>query len=103
LDEAKRPYPANGALTILTDDLLRIGNILGILQQPWQAFFEKRTQNQLQDMGIDPETIDALVAERAAARKRRDWKRADEIRETLEKAGILLEDKADGTRWKVAT
>ena len=103
LDESKRPCPANGALMVLTGDLIRIGNILGILQQPWQAFFETRTQIQLQDAGIDPETIDLLVTERAAARKRKDWKRADEIRARLEKAGILLEDKADGTHWKVAT
>jgi cysteinyl-tRNA synthetase len=50
-----------------------------------------------------PEAIDALVAERTAARKEKDWKRADEIRKQLEKDGIILEDKADGTRWKVVT
>ena len=33
----------------------------------------------------------------------KDWKRADEIRAQLEEAGILLEDKGDGTHWKVAT
>jgi cysteinyl-tRNA synthetase len=80
-----------------------MGDILGILQQPWQSFFENRSASQLQDVDISTETIDALVAERTAARKNKDWQRADEIRDQLEKNGIVLEDKADGTHWKVGT
>ncbi|HVG38240.1 MAG TPA: cysteine--tRNA ligase [Pyrinomonadaceae bacterium] len=44
--------------------------------------------------------IQALIDERQAARHRRDWARADEIRDTLAARGILLEDKRDGVRWK---
>jgi len=45
--------------------------------------------------------IQALVAERQAARKRRDFKRADEIRQQLAGRGIILEDTRDGSiRWK---
>jgi len=103
LDEEKRSQESNAALAFLTADLKRIGNILGILQQPWQSFFDERADSQLQTMAISAEAIDALVAERAAARKNKDWNRADEIRNQLEQAGILLEDKGDGTQWKVAT
>ncbi|MBC2713350.1 MAG: cysteine--tRNA ligase [Desulfosarcina sp.] len=103
LDDGKTSPQSSGELTTLTTDLMRMGNILGILQQPWQAFFEERAKSRLQDMAISPETIDELVAERTAARKNKEWKRADEIRDQLEKAGITLEDKADGTHWKVAT
>lgn len=91
------------ALIPLASDLIRMGHILGILQQSWQSFFENRSASQLQDVDISTETIDALVAERTAARKNKDWQRADEIRAELEKNGIVLEDKADGTHWKVAT
>lgn len=91
------------ALTDVAADLLRMGNILGIMQQPWRDFFDQRTQSQMQEMTISSETINALVAERTAARKNKDWKRADEIRHQLQDAGIVLEDKADGTHWKVAT
>ncbi|GAB6905505.1 cysteinyl-tRNA synthetase [Desulfosarcina cetonica] len=87
----------------LFSDLRRMGNILGILQQPWQAFFENRTQNQLQEITVSATEIDALVTERTAARKNKDWKRADEIRDQLQALGVLLEDKADGTHWKLAT
>ena len=45
--------------------------------------------------------IDALIEERNAARKRRDFKRADEIRQQLAESGIIVEDVKDGSvRWK---
>jgi cysteinyl-tRNA synthetase len=45
--------------------------------------------------------VDALIEERQAAKKRRDFKRADEIRQKLADSGILLEDAKDGSvRWK---
>ena len=50
--------------------------------------------------GIDVERIEKLIHERAEARKDRNFKRADEIRNLLQEEGILLEDTKDGTRWK---
>jgi cysteinyl-tRNA synthetase len=45
--------------------------------------------------------VDALIEERNAARKRRDFKRSDEIRQQLADSGIIVEDMKDGTvRWK---
>ena len=45
--------------------------------------------------------VEALIEERQAAKKRRDFKRADEIRQKLADSGILLEDAKDGSvRWK---
>jgi cysteinyl-tRNA synthetase len=44
--------------------------------------------------------IDSLIDERNAARKNRDFKRADEIRHQLGERGILLEDTPQGTKWK---
>jgi cysteinyl-tRNA synthetase len=44
--------------------------------------------------------IDAKVAERELARKRRDFARADAIRNELAEKGVVLEDSKDGVRWK---
>lgn len=44
--------------------------------------------------------IDVLIKERIEARKNRDFKRADEIRDTLKERSIWLEDTPQGTRWK---
>ena len=48
-----------------------------------------------------PEKIEKLIEERNAAKKRRDFKRSDEIRQELLNSGIILEDTRDGSvRWK---
>ena len=44
--------------------------------------------------------IEALIGERAEARRRHDFTRADSIRDNLEADGILLEDSVSGTHWK---
>ncbi len=50
---------------------------------------------------INPKEIEALIAERQRARKERNFKRADEIRQELAERGILLEDTREGgIRWK---
>lgn len=48
------------------------------------------------------EEIDSLIAQRQQARKDRDFKRADEIRDMLLEKGIVLEDTREGVRWKRA-
>ena len=49
-----------------------------------------------------PEELKALIVEREAARKARDWARADEIRDSFLDLGYTLEDTPDGTLWKRA-
>jgi cysteinyl-tRNA synthetase len=56
-----------------------------------------------EDEGLDAQLaaeIEAFIGERNAARKNRDFKRADEIRNQLSERGILLEDTPQGTKWK---
>jgi cysteinyl-tRNA synthetase len=49
--------------------------------------------------GISDEEIERLVARRDEARESRDFEEADEIREQLAAAGVIIEDGPDGTRW----
>ena len=44
--------------------------------------------------------VQSLIDERQEARRRRDFRRADEIRDELSSRGIILEDTKDGVRWK---
>ncbi len=44
--------------------------------------------------------IEKLIAERQDARRKRDFPRSDEIRDSLTEKGIILEDTKDGVRWK---
>ena len=63
-----------------------------------------RHANRILDVIEFPEAIDAeverLIAERQAARNRRDFARSDEIRQQLLRMGIQLDDTKEGTRWK---
>jgi cysteinyl-tRNA synthetase len=55
-----------------------------------------------QAAGLSDAEVEALISERGKARARRDFKRSDEIREQLQRQGIILEDTKDGVRWKRA-
>ncbi len=52
---------------------------------------------------ILPEEIENLIKARESARKRKDFKKADEMRKKLLDAGIVLEDTKKGVRWKKST
>jgi cysteinyl-tRNA synthetase len=49
---------------------------------------------------LSDEQIEALVAERTAAKKTRNFARADAIRNELMEKGVILEDSKDGVKWK---
>jgi cysteinyl-tRNA synthetase len=54
------------------------------------------------EKGLDPVVIDARVAQRIAARKAKDFKESDRIRDELAKMGVVLKDSKDGTTWEIA-
>jgi cysteinyl-tRNA synthetase len=69
--------------------------LLGIVQQEPSRWF--------QGDDVDARRIEALIAERAEARKNRDFARADALRDQLVAMGIILEDTGEGTTWKKKT
>jgi cysteinyl-tRNA synthetase len=77
--------------------LLRaLGGVLGILQSPPEVFLRAGSS-------VDAAQIDALIAQRQAAKAGRDFARADAIRAELFAQGIVLKDSAQGTTWEAAT
>jgi cysteinyl-tRNA synthetase len=54
------------------------------------------------ELPIPKEEIEKLIAERNEARKKKDFKKSDEIRAMLKEKGILIEDTDKGQSWKVA-
>jgi len=76
-----------------------LGSVMGLFQlEKWQFNVD------LSDIGVKGLTdadIKSKVEKRDEARRRKDFKRADEIRAELAALGIIIEDKTDGTtRWK---
>ena len=93
--EARKATDA-GERARLKSELLGAGLALGLLQQAPEAWFSRGAS------GDDDARIQALVDERSAAKKSRDFARADAIRDQLAAEGILLEDTPQGPRWKRA-
>ena len=82
-------------------DILKIGNVLGILMEPPKVYFDKKLFQGLEQKSIDPAVIDKMVKEREEARKTKDWEKADQIRKQLDDMNIIIEDRPDGTIWKI--
>jgi cysteinyl-tRNA synthetase len=78
----------------LKAELLGGGLLLGLLQQRPEAWFSRGSEDG------DDARIQALVDERNAAKRARDFIRADAIRKQLAEEGVLLEDTAQGVRWR---
>lgn len=76
--------------------LKKLANQIGLLEQDADVFFKSQpSQSDLTD-----EAIQALIDERAEARKNKDFARSDEIRDELLAQGIELLDSAQGTTWR---
>ena len=77
------------------------GNVAGAkaLLEKFDSFFDVLKPTVKTD-AISDAQIDELVQERTQAKKSRNFKRSDEIRDHLTQAGIILEDTKDGVRWK---
>ena len=87
--------------------LKSLGGILGLLKREPQEFLQGNVviappAGAMATQGYAPEVIEMLIADRAAARKAKNFGESDRIRKELSDAGIVLEDTAQGTTWRRA-
>lgn len=76
--------------------LVRLADILGVLQSDAEEFLRRSGGDEL-----DAEAIDALVATRDQARADKDWQKADEIRDQLTALNVVVEDGTGGSTWRI--
>jgi cysteinyl-tRNA synthetase len=99
----------NRALSFAPAELLRrvqqevatLAGVLGVCNSQPAAFLQRIKARKTQDMEIPVEEIERLIVERGEARKAKNFKRGDEIRDQLLEKNIVLLDGAQGTTWKV--
>ncbi|MES2640274.1 MAG: cysteine--tRNA ligase [Myxococcota bacterium] len=94
---------AKGALVmapVLTAFALA-ADVLGIAAMEPQAFFDEVKQKRLAAAGKSPDTVEALIAARAAARAAKDWAEADRLRAELDNEGIVVMDNPTGSTWRM--
>lgn len=72
----------------LYEELFKLSDVLGLKIEKKEEILDKE--------------IEDLIQERQAARKAKDFKRADEIRDELLKKGIILKDTREGVKWQKA-
>jgi len=82
----------------LAAQLRDAGNLLGLLHQSPQDWFALPSANS--SGAPAPAEIENLIAQRANAKKAKDFKEADRIRDALKARGVLIEDSAQGVRWR---
>lgn len=79
--------------------LLELTKVLGLLRLPAKEFLAAQAHT----AAAGDEQVEALIEQRLAARRDKDWQRADGLRDQLVDLGIILEDRPDGvTRWRRA-
>jgi cysteinyl-tRNA synthetase len=81
--------------------ILKIRNILGILLESHESYFErtKTVKTSLENLNI--KEIETLIQERSDARQAKNWEKADKIRQKLEEMKVILEDSKEGTIWRI--
>jgi cysteinyl-tRNA synthetase len=84
-----------GKASALAAELKKLAAVLGVLQLQPEEFLRKGRS------GLADADVERLIGQRRAARAARNFKESDQLRDELARAGIVLEDKPDGTTtWR---
>jgi len=95
--DLNRAKSENSAEVVKLASLLRyLASIIGLLEADASSFLK----SSVTDDGLSDDAIDQKVVQRQQAKQDKDWALADQIRDELTAAGIILEDNAEGTRWR---
>jgi len=91
---ARAEYSNLESLAAVEETFRRLGgDVLGVVKEQYE-------EDGRGDESLVAALVDILIEQRAEARKDKDFNRADAIREKLGEAGVILEDRTDGTEWR---
>ena len=100
-DPPRVPRSERTVLEELREKLQRLATAVGLLEADPVVWLEQLRQSGAQAAGLAEADIDKKIEERLSARRMKDFKKADEIRNWLKERGVILEDKPDGSSgWR---
>ena len=102
INEKNKDIIANTLLKINTD-IKKVYSILGLFEQEPEKFIEELREKYITELKIDVTEIESKIEERNAAKKIKDFEKADSIRAYLDEKGIILNDTKDSTKWDIKT
>jgi cysteinyl-tRNA synthetase len=79
----------------------RIAEVLGVFDSVPAAYLARLKSRKSSDLNINVTEVERMVAERTAARRAKDFRRSDELRDQLLAQGVELLDGPSGTEWKI--
>jgi cysteinyl-tRNA synthetase len=103
LDNLKS-HPNEEVLSMLKkgyDHFKKIGWVFGLFSEDPEKYLNEQKKEGLKKRDLSEEEIFRCIEERNSARREKNWKKADTIRNDLLSKGIVLEDTPTGTIWKI--
>ena len=102
--DISKGHPTQEIISLLKqgfDHFSKIGWGFGLFREDPTSYVDRQKKEGIKKLGISEGDISKLIDERNLARKDKNYKRADEIRNDLLSKGIVLEDTPSGTNWKL--
>ena len=99
LDSKPSGQKAKDLVKQANDILAEIGGVLNIFNKTPDMWY--RALMKVKEIDLSEEDLLRKIDQREEARKNKDWSKADDIRNELADMNIVLEDKKDGTAWKI--
>ncbi len=81
----------------MKDLFVELGGVLGLFQANPEEYFKNRPA----EGDLDATKVEQLIAERAEARREKNFDRADQIRDELTAMNVVVEDSPEGTSWRI--
>jgi cysteinyl-tRNA synthetase len=102
--DISKGHPFNEIISMLNqglDHFSKTGWVFGLFREDPEQYLAQRRREGLRKLNLTEEEILRSIGERNLARKEKNYKKADEIRDSLLSKGIVLEDTPSGTIWKI--
>ncbi len=99
LDSKPSGRTARELVTRAGDLLAEIGGVLNVFNKTPKEWYSALIK--IKKIDLSEDELQQKIDERQKARENKDWGAADNVRNELAEQGIILEDKKDGTAWKI--